>query len=494
MPTSENKSSLLNRLMKASSVYALSGLIRNLVSFLMLPIYTRYLSPEDYGIAALMVFTVSLIEMVFASSLIGHAPQKFYHEKEYNKIKNEVISSSLISSTVICGSLTILAMLNSHWIAETVLDDSALQNIVMLFLTLVTTQTIENIGLIYVRLLNQYKLFFKLSMYKLVMQVSANIVFVVYLNMGILGMAIATAIASILFASFIFIYVIKSTGWHFNPQLTKRMIQFVAPLWPSGALSLYIGSSHIYFMKLFVETEEIGLFSIAERLAAVLSLLLFMPIFNYWSAERFRIKDRHDFDQLHDLIFRSVFSLLMIAATALSLFAPFFLMVLTTEPFYPAKEAVPPLAFGYLLNGMAQFYHFSFLLKNKNSQITKISVFVVFVTTLANLALIPKLGYEGAAIGVFITNIFFIGLSSFYSKKFYDCNFHIGRVFLSLTIVIALVYGNKILIGQSDNLIATFMVSAITLIVSSIIIFFINFSRSEISRISSHTTRFKPMP
>ena len=80
----ESKNSLVVRLLKSSSVYAISGILRNLIGFIMLPVYTRYLSPADYGIVALMVFVVSLIEITVAGRM-GHAPQKFYHDEQDEK-------------------------------------------------------------------------------------------------------------------------------------------------------------------------------------------------------------------------------------------------------------------------------------------------------------------------------------------------------------------------------------------------------------------------
>lgn len=81
-------------MLKSSSIYAISGVLRNLVGFLMLPIYTAYLTPSDYGIVALMVFAISLIEITLGAKMI-EAPQKYYHDETSLLGKKSVIATTL---------------------------------------------------------------------------------------------------------------------------------------------------------------------------------------------------------------------------------------------------------------------------------------------------------------------------------------------------------------------------------------------------------------
>ncbi|RME28056.1 MAG: lipopolysaccharide biosynthesis protein, partial [Candidatus Zixiibacteriota bacterium] len=68
-------------MLKQSSVYMAGQLLSRLISFIMLPIYTRFLTPADYGILELLSMTVDIVAML-AGAGISAALLRFYSEKE----------------------------------------------------------------------------------------------------------------------------------------------------------------------------------------------------------------------------------------------------------------------------------------------------------------------------------------------------------------------------------------------------------------------------
>ena len=73
----------LKKLLKHSAVYGTGTVMGKLVGFIMLPIYTRFLTPEDYGTYQLLVFTSNIISMVIAVG-ISHAVLRFYYFENTN--------------------------------------------------------------------------------------------------------------------------------------------------------------------------------------------------------------------------------------------------------------------------------------------------------------------------------------------------------------------------------------------------------------------------
>ena len=79
-----------------SSVYMLATILNKVVSFLMIPIYTRFLIPSDYGIIEILGLTTDLIGMVISIG-IASAMYRFYFDYDDVKEKNEVISTAMLS-------------------------------------------------------------------------------------------------------------------------------------------------------------------------------------------------------------------------------------------------------------------------------------------------------------------------------------------------------------------------------------------------------------
>lgn len=432
----ENKSFLAKRMLKSSSVYAVSGILRNLVGFLMLPIYTRYLTPEDYGIVSLMIFFISLVEISLGARL-GLATVKFFHDQEQESVRKEVVASALLLTSVVSLFLSIAISLLSSPVSDLVFGDTNLAIVVSIFSILITTQAIETTGLDLIRIRNKVWWYFWFSLAKLVVQLILNITFVVIMELGVLGVAIASAASSVIFATIMFLVTVKDVGLRFNAILAKSMFIFCAPLWISGIVSLYIGSSNRYWMRIYSSLDDIGFFALAERLASVLVMLLWQPFYQYWSVERFRIKDRPDIINIQGNTFILAALGLMIAALGLSLFADTIIWIIASENFRIASHAVPLIALAYVLNSLTSFFNFSFEVKSKTLVITKITNIVAVLITVLNILLIPVYGFVGAAAALAITSLMRFFISHHYSKDVLDLQLPLLRYSLGLILVVS---------------------------------------------------------
>src|SRR5258708_5945686 len=105
------------RLIKHSSIYAIGNISRQLIGFVMLPVYTRYLTPADYGVIGLLTFSVSLLEGVFGARL-GQAMPKFYFEQEGQRERNAVISTALMVTGGVSLIMTAAVFIGRNSAAE----------------------------------------------------------------------------------------------------------------------------------------------------------------------------------------------------------------------------------------------------------------------------------------------------------------------------------------------------------------------------------------
>lgn len=85
----------LKFLLTHSSIYGLGTIISQAVAFLMLPLYTRYLTPQDYGILELIDTTNMLIGIIVTLG-IARGMSRFYYEEKERSYKYSVISTTYI--------------------------------------------------------------------------------------------------------------------------------------------------------------------------------------------------------------------------------------------------------------------------------------------------------------------------------------------------------------------------------------------------------------
>ncbi len=90
--------SQLFRLSKHSIVYGLGVAASQLVGFFLLPIYTRYLTPSDYGVLEIFGATGGILGIVFVMGL-GSALFMSYFSYDDEENRKTVVSTTLIFLT-----------------------------------------------------------------------------------------------------------------------------------------------------------------------------------------------------------------------------------------------------------------------------------------------------------------------------------------------------------------------------------------------------------
>src|SRR3990170_2706874 len=89
----------LKNLGKHTIIYGAGILLGRIVSFIMLPIYTRYLTPADYGVLELLTITTDVISIIVGIGLAATV-MRFYAKYDSQEEKNKVVSTALILISV----------------------------------------------------------------------------------------------------------------------------------------------------------------------------------------------------------------------------------------------------------------------------------------------------------------------------------------------------------------------------------------------------------
>src|SRR3990172_547311 len=100
----------MNRLFKHVSIYTIGNALNRGGAFILIPLYTRYLLPGEYGMLELF-YALTTVLSSFLSIGFAHATLRFYFEFDSLEDRNAVVSTSLVSSFVISASGVLLISL-----------------------------------------------------------------------------------------------------------------------------------------------------------------------------------------------------------------------------------------------------------------------------------------------------------------------------------------------------------------------------------------------
>ncbi|WP_347330109.1 oligosaccharide flippase family protein [Marinimicrobium locisalis] len=416
------------------AIYSVGSIVRQLAGFIMLPIYTSYLSPADYGVVSLLIVMIALFELVIGARFAQAVP-KFYYEKEDEQHRSSVISTALLVTGFVSLISTLVVALNSELIARILFGDKSYNIHVALYGTLLFTSALEAYGLTFFRLKEKPFIFIANSISKLVLQLSLNILFVVYLNKGVIGVIWSALLASSVMASVAACYILYNSGIKYKGNLVKRLFKFSWPLWLAGIAGLYVASSNRYFIRIFSDLDQVGLFELAAKFSTILPLLIWNPFSQWWQTERFKLYQSEDKGvTVFPLVFDGITTIMVLVATGIALFSGPVISIMASPPFHPAATAVPILVFGVLISNLRFFFFFSFLVTERTIVITYIKYASALIATVLYLVLIPKLGFLGAASSILATEIFVLLVSFFLSKKYFDNGI---KLYYAATLIVA---------------------------------------------------------
>lgn len=447
----------------------MGNIARHLVGLAMLPIYTRFLSPADYGVIALLTFALALFEPVFGARL-GMALPKFYFEVQEDRAKSAVIWTALgVTGSVSAMSMVALIILRGIG-SEVLFGDRTYSLVFGIFAVNLLTRPLEAVGLMYLRIHERSRQFLTMSMIKLTLQVALNILLVVYLNEGVVGAVLSGVISSAAIGTVLTAYVATHEALAFDVQIMRKMVRFSWPLWISGIGGLYVGSSGGVFLRVFASLSDVGKLELALKFATAVSLLIWSPFAQQWAPTSYRIYREVNGPQRFQVAFIGISAAMFVGGLGISIFAKPAILVMATKTFFSAAAAVPLLTLGFIFNELRSFFNFSFLVTD-NTKISSLCQYVMAVAiTIAYSLLIPKYGLMGAAEAQCIA--FLVGLiySRVLSRQYYDPGIKLAPVLSIFAISVVAYVFSRILMSAQTLIFGVILSSVIYIAATAIIL------------------------
>ncbi len=112
----------LRKLLGASAVYGLGSVLVRGLTFLLLPLYTRYMSPAEYGVVALTVTVTAVLGLLYSLGLRGAVSRSFYEHGTLEERK-ERMGTLWIAMAVSAGVMALALDRLGPWLAGTILPE-----------------------------------------------------------------------------------------------------------------------------------------------------------------------------------------------------------------------------------------------------------------------------------------------------------------------------------------------------------------------------------
>lgn len=391
-----------SKVLSNSGIYAMVAMVQRGLNFLLLPLYTAFLSPTDYGVVGLITGTGALLSAFYTLSLHGAGTVYTAEFKDSPPLLAKLWGNILFVVFFHSLAWTILLSMTYPWVLSHVLPGIGFWPLMAIGFITFFSNSIYGLWQSYLQALQEGKSLGLNNTLFFVINLLLTLFFVVVIQKGALGFLIAQAIANALFAVYALWRWLPHLDLKLDLSLLKKCLVYSLPLIPHN-LSSWIGNSlDRFFLNGMVATAAVGVYNVAFQWTSVLSIICFGVNQAYvpWYLEQ--IKDVENGISKIMRFFSNIFMLYLWVAMALSYFAKEILMFMTPQSYHEAWTVVPIL----LLGGMALgFYLFAVapVFEKNSKKVPLISLGCAVFSLVLNATLIPVLGLKGAAISYVIS-------------------------------------------------------------------------------------------
>jgi len=387
-------------------IYGGTNALKSLVPLLMLPILTAYLSLSDFGLLSLIETTI-LFVTPFILLNINAAINVEYFKVNHNTLKEYVTNALLLSFIAFCIIFGLFFTLQE-------LLSSMLHIKSALILWVVVFSGLRVVTTVVLGLYQSRQESFKFAIYTLtqtIIDFTLSYVFVVVYKLGYIGRLEGTYISFFIFSS-IGIYLLYKMDYltKVTFKYTKDILNFGLPLIPHALSGTIMAMSDRYFISYFVGNDQVGLYTIAYQISALM-LLVSISVNQAWSPMLFKLLKEKNIKQVYKFTIY-LFILFSLVAMIGYFLRDVLFYIFVDEKFYMAKEY-----FGWLLLGFF-FQSLYFLVTNilffekKTKLLATMTVLGAIFNVILNYYFIHLYGTIGVAYATAITwGVFFILVS-----------------------------------------------------------------------------------
>lgn len=433
----------IKRLGKHSAIYGLGGLVQRIVAVLLLPLYTRYLDPSDYGaIEALIALSAIVITLLRAA--IQNSFFRFYFDAEDDQRRLTVVRTAFWFTMGTATFALVAGVALAEPISRGLFATGEHANLVRAaFVGLWASMNYDQLTALF-RVEERSVSYSIASLANVLVTIGITILLVVVLEKGPLGVLVGNFSGTLIVYSVLLGYRRAQLGLEFDRSLFRRMLAWGMPFVPSVVALSTINFSDRFFLVKFWDQHELGLYGIGVRISAAL-LFLLTAFRTAWPAFAFSIKDEDEARRTFAFVMTYVVFVSSWAALALGLGSPWLVRLLTTPDFYEGSRVVALLAFSWVAFGAYVVVLVSIGRARRRRSNWLITGSAALVSLILNLVLIPPYGLIGAAISVLCAYVAMFAGLMWKAQNVYPVPYQWRRLALAVGTAVALTVTGKVL-------------------------------------------------
>lgn len=372
-----------------------------LISFLLMPFYTYWMSKEDFGIQDI-IYIYSVLIIPYVSLGLYEAVFVFPKNKKIED-QSKYFSSAIFIVFLMCILFGILLLLLPDEINNILFPDPLKQYVPILFV-FVVLESFQRIFQSFTRGIDKMKIFSITGTIYAIVMLIASIILIPQFKLK--GYWISLLLADFISILYTFIAIKALQYLHINYiqciSHLKEMLYFSIPLIPNATMWWIVNSINRPILMENVGIEGVGLYSVAGKFPSILNVVftIFFSAFQISALEEY---SKDNYKTFYNNIFRVIFYIQIVLTIGFELFSGLIFEYFIDEKFYVAAHYLPILCLGVVISNIAAYIGVTFTVAKKTKYFLYSAICAAITALIGNSLLIPRYGIMGACIAIVIS-------------------------------------------------------------------------------------------
>jgi len=419
---------------KHTAIYSIGSISPKLIGIILLPIYTKWFTPSEYGIFGILEITIYLLTQIL---LLGQ-PESFlrlYNLDEYIIKRKSTLFNILILLFTLGVVSAILGELTIPFISPFFSDSEGFALYLRLITYVISFRLIGSFFIGVLRAKEKSGLYSFAVSFKFLIILLFNIHFIVFKKLGIVGIFYSYIIGEVFLILVISPFLFHEIELKFDRKILTESLAFGVPIvfLALGAMIMNVGDR--YILKILTNYREVGLYELGYRFGSLLNLFLVQSFALGYLPQAYKIfgekNDKRYFSKMNTYF---VF-ILCWSGLAISIFSKEVVQLFALDSdYWSAYKVVPIIVLAYIFNGIQTAVSISLFLTKKTQYIAYTFIFAAAINIGLNFLLIPYFGKMGAAMATLLSFLFLYLITYYFANRFYHITYENFKLFKLLAV------------------------------------------------------------
>ncbi len=388
----------LKKLAQHSAIYGVADVVPYLINFLLLPIFTTYLSPANYGALGILLLFGVLTKILFRSGL-DSGFFRIYYEQKTDEDRKLLATTLFTTAFAISATLFTLCVVFAGPLSRWLLGDDLSQSQIATWVVLVAADTLLNtfafVPMNLFRMQEKPTSFTVMTLIRSFVNIGLK-VFLVVSGWGVAGVLWADVAASFVFVLALSPTLVRNLARGFSVPMLRSAAAFGLPKVPHGIAHQILNLSDRKLIELFIALSAAGLYHIGYMMGT--GVKFFLSAFELaWGPFVYAQLDKPDAARTLARLATYAFATLVGCGLLNAVFGRELLFLMAKPEFHAAYPVIPIVVLAYMTQGLYALTSIGISISKKTMYFPVMTLSAAVVNVVLNILWIPRFGIEGAA-------------------------------------------------------------------------------------------------